>query len=134
LLQDVLNLRNTEGCERGPGRVFGKCDLQVAFNQPLLRRKLHDSFSKLARYRDICRRLRDCGDSGRDPGLRHRRGIGQGVLRLHDRRRLRPQAPLLGRYKASNPAWRSGDSCFTDEGNGRFRPCSAGYKAKHTKK
>jgi hypothetical protein len=42
--------------------------------------------------------------------------------------------PCSAGYKASNPAWRSGDSCFTDEGNGRFRPCSAGYKAKHTKK
>jgi len=41
--------------------------------------------------------------------------------------------PCSAGYKAANPAWRAGDSCFTDEGNGRFRPCSAGYKAKHAK-
>jgi len=42
--------------------------------------------------------------------------------------------PCSAGYKASNPNWRGGDSCFTDEGNGRYRPCSAGYKAKHQKK
>ena len=41
--------------------------------------------------------------------------------------------PCSAGYKAANPQWRAGDSCFTDEGNGRFRPCSAGYKAKHKK-
>jgi hypothetical protein len=41
--------------------------------------------------------------------------------------------PCSAGYKAANPQWRAGDSCFTDEGNGRFRPCSAGYKAKHAK-
>lgn len=43
------------------------------------------------------------------------------------------QRPCSAGYKAANPNWRAGDSCFTDEGNGRFRPCSAGYKAKHKK-
>jgi len=41
--------------------------------------------------------------------------------------------PCSAGYKAANPNWRAGDSCFTDEGNGRKRPCSAGYKAKHAK-
>jgi hypothetical protein len=41
--------------------------------------------------------------------------------------------PCSAGYKAANPNWRAGDSCFTDEGNGRYRPCSAGYKAKHKK-
>ena len=41
--------------------------------------------------------------------------------------------PCSAGYKAANPNWRAGDSCFTDEGNGRYRPCSAGYKAKHAK-
>ena len=41
--------------------------------------------------------------------------------------------PCSAGYKAANPQWRSGDSCFTDEGYGRYRPCSAGYKAKHAK-
>ena len=41
--------------------------------------------------------------------------------------------PCSAGFKAANPNWRAGDSCFTDEGNGRYRPCSAGYKAKHAK-
>ena len=41
--------------------------------------------------------------------------------------------PCSAGYKAANPTWRAGDSCFTDEGYGRYRPCSAGYKAKHAK-
>ena len=41
--------------------------------------------------------------------------------------------PCSAGYKASNPNWRAGDSCFTDDGYGRYRPCSAGYKAKHAK-
>jgi hypothetical protein len=41
--------------------------------------------------------------------------------------------PCSAGYKAANPGWRAGDTCFTDEGNGRYRPCSAGYKAKHAK-
>ena len=42
--------------------------------------------------------------------------------------------PCSAGYKAANPQWRSGDSCFTDEGYGRYRPCSAGYKAKQAEK
>ena len=42
--------------------------------------------------------------------------------------------PCSAGYKAANPNWRGGDSCFTDEGYGRYRPCSAGYKAKQAKK
>ena len=41
--------------------------------------------------------------------------------------------PCSAGFKTANPNWRAGDSCFTDEGNGRYRPCSAGYKAKHAK-
>jgi hypothetical protein len=42
--------------------------------------------------------------------------------------------PCSAGYKAANPNWRGSESCMTDEGNGRYRPCSAGYKAKHNKK
>jgi len=41
--------------------------------------------------------------------------------------------PCSQGYKAANPNWRGGDSCFTDDGYGRYRPCSQGYKAKHAK-
>jgi len=41
--------------------------------------------------------------------------------------------PCSAGYKAANKNWRAGDTCFTDEGNGRYRPCSAGYKAKQAK-
>ena len=41
--------------------------------------------------------------------------------------------PCSAGYKSANPNWRAGDSCFTDDGYGRYRPCSAGYKAKHAK-
>jgi hypothetical protein len=34
-------------------------------------------------------------------------------------------------YKAQNPKWRSSDQCMTDDGYGRYRPCSASYKRKH---
>ena len=36
-------------------------------------------------------------------------------------------------YKAANPNWRGGDSCYTDDGYGRYRSCSASYKAKQVK-
>jgi hypothetical protein len=39
--------------------------------------------------------------------------------------------PCSASYKVANPNWRSGDDCYTDEGYGRRRPCSAEYKAKH---
>jgi hypothetical protein len=41
--------------------------------------------------------------------------------------------PCSAGFKAANPNWRAGDRCFTDEGNGRYRPCSAQYKATHAK-
>jgi hypothetical protein len=41
--------------------------------------------------------------------------------------------PCSAGYKQANPNWRASDNCFTDDGYGRKRPCSAGYKAKHTK-
>jgi hypothetical protein len=41
--------------------------------------------------------------------------------------------PCSAGYKAANPNWRAGDSCFTDDGYGRYRPCSAGYKSKQVK-
>jgi hypothetical protein len=41
--------------------------------------------------------------------------------------------PCSAGYKAANPNWRAGDSCFTDDGYGRLRPCSAGFKAKQVK-
>ena len=41
--------------------------------------------------------------------------------------------PCSAGFKAANPNWRAGDSCFTDEGYGRYRPCSAGFKAKQVK-
>ena len=44
------------------------------------------------------------------------------------------QRPCSAGYKSENPGWRAGDSCFTDDGYGRYRPCSAGYKAKQAAK
>ena len=41
--------------------------------------------------------------------------------------------PCSASFKAANKNWRGGDNCFTDEGNGRYRPCSASYKAKYQK-
>jgi hypothetical protein len=29
-------------------------------------------------------------------------------------------------YKKANPNWQSSDNCYTDDGNGRYRSCSAG--------
>jgi hypothetical protein len=29
-------------------------------------------------------------------------------------------------YKRNNPNWRASDSCYTDDGYGRYRSCSAG--------
>jgi hypothetical protein len=41
--------------------------------------------------------------------------------------------PCSAGYKAANPNWRGTDDCMTDDGYGRKRPCSAGYKARHQK-
>ena len=37
--------------------------------------------------------------------------------------------PCSAGYKAANPNWRGGETCYTDDGYGRFRPCSAGFKS-----
>jgi hypothetical protein len=41
--------------------------------------------------------------------------------------------PCSANYKRANPNWRSGEQCYTDEGGGRMRPCSANYKRKQSK-
>jgi opacity protein-like surface antigen len=41
--------------------------------------------------------------------------------------------PCSAGYKAEHPNWRSGNECMTDDGYGRYRPCSALYKQKHQK-
>jgi len=35
--------------------------------------------------------------------------------------------PCSGRYKRQHPNWRSGAECMTDDGYGRYRPCSSLY-------
>ena len=39
--------------------------------------------------------------------------------------------PCSGRYKRQHPNWRSGPECMTDDGYGRMRPCNALYKREH---
>jgi hypothetical protein len=41
--------------------------------------------------------------------------------------------PCDAGFKRANPAWRGSDACMTDEGGGRMKPCDAGYKKKHSK-
>jgi len=41
--------------------------------------------------------------------------------------------PCSAGYKREHPNWRAGDECMTDDGYGRFRSCSAGYKPRHAK-
>jgi hypothetical protein len=41
--------------------------------------------------------------------------------------------PCSAGYKREHPNWRGTDDCFTDDGYGRKRPCSAGYKSKFAK-
>jgi hypothetical protein len=41
--------------------------------------------------------------------------------------------PCSALYKREHPGWRGSDQCMTDDGYGRYRPCDAGYKAKHQK-
>jgi hypothetical protein len=36
--------------------------------------------------------------------------------------------PCDAGFKAANPNWQASDQCFTDEGGGRYKPCDAGYK------
>ena len=41
--------------------------------------------------------------------------------------------PCSAGYKRANPNWRASDKCMTDDGYGRYRPCDSGYKQKHAK-
>jgi hypothetical protein len=41
--------------------------------------------------------------------------------------------PCSALYKRQNPNWRGSDACMTDDGYGRYRPCDALYKQKHQK-
>jgi len=52
----------------------------------------------------------------------------QGVILVSDRRQATSAS-----YKAQNPNWRGSDDCYTDDGYGRRRQCSASYKAKQVK-
>jgi hypothetical protein len=35
--------------------------------------------------------------------------------------------PCSALYKRQNPNWRAGSACMTDDGYGRYRPCSSLY-------
>jgi hypothetical protein len=41
--------------------------------------------------------------------------------------------PCSSLYKREHPNWRGSDQCMTDDGYGRYRPCDSGYKQKHAK-
>jgi hypothetical protein len=41
--------------------------------------------------------------------------------------------PCSALYKQQHPNWRGGNECMTDDGYGRHRPCDALYKQKHQK-
>ena len=41
--------------------------------------------------------------------------------------------PCSAGYKREHPNWRGGNECMTDDGYGRYRPCDALYKQKHAK-
>ena len=41
--------------------------------------------------------------------------------------------PCSALYKREHPNWRGSDQCMTDDGYGRFRPCDSLYKQKHQK-
>ena len=41
--------------------------------------------------------------------------------------------PCSAQYKRQHPNWRAGNECMTDDGYGRFRPCDAQYKQRHAK-
>ena len=38
--------------------------------------------------------------------------------------------PCSALYKRQNPNWRESDSCMTDDGYGRYRPCDSPYKSR----
>jgi hypothetical protein len=41
--------------------------------------------------------------------------------------------PCSALYKQQNPFWRESEYCMVDVGGGRYLPCSREYKAKHSK-
>jgi hypothetical protein len=41
--------------------------------------------------------------------------------------------PCSSLYKREHPNWRGGNECMTDDGYGRYRPCDSLYKQKHQK-
>ena len=41
--------------------------------------------------------------------------------------------PCSALYRQQHPNWRSGCECMTDDGYGRYRPCDANYKARYAK-
>ena len=42
--------------------------------------------------------------------------------------------PCSALYKRQHPNWRGGNECMTDDGYGRYRPCDSLYKQKHAPK
>jgi hypothetical protein len=41
--------------------------------------------------------------------------------------------PCSALYKRQHPNWRGGNECMTDDGYGRYRPCDSLYKQRHAK-
>lgn len=41
--------------------------------------------------------------------------------------------PCSSGYKRAHPNWRATDACMTDDGYGRFRPCDSFYKQRFAK-
>lgn len=41
--------------------------------------------------------------------------------------------PCDAGYRREHADWRSSDTCMTEVGEGRYKPCSAEYKKKHMK-
>ena len=41
--------------------------------------------------------------------------------------------PCSSLYKREHPNWRGSDACMTDDGYGRYRPCDSLYKQEHQK-
>jgi len=38
--------------------------------------------------------------------------------------------PCSALYKKQNPNWRESNTCMTDDGYGRYRPCDSPYKSR----
>ena len=39
--------------------------------------------------------------------------------------------PCSSLYKREHPNWQGSDACMTDDGYGRYRPCNSLYKGRH---